>query len=49
MRANPTAGANDNVAAEALQGYTGKIIECTVCHESGSLSLTTNGPHGMPD
>jgi hypothetical protein len=44
---NATASANDNVAAKALQGYAGKIIECTVCHESGSLSLTTNGPHGL--
>jgi hypothetical protein len=39
--------ANDNVAAKALQGYSGKIIECTVCHTQGSLQLTTNGPHGL--
>jgi hypothetical protein len=44
---NATASANDNVAAKALQGYAGKIIECTVCHESGSLGLTINGPHGL--
>ena len=39
--------ANDNVAAKTLQGYSGKIIECTVCHAQGSLQLTTNGPHGL--
>lgn len=39
--------ANDNVAAKTLQGYAGKIIECTVCHVQGSLPLTTNGPHGL--
>ena len=39
--------ANDNVAAKTLQGYSGKIIECTVCHAQGSLPLTTNGPHGL--
>lgn len=44
---NADVNANDNVAAVTLQGYAGKIIECTVCHESGSLSLTTNGPHGL--
>jgi hypothetical protein len=44
---NADEAANDNVAAKALQGYSGKIIECTVCHTAGSLSLTTNGPHGL--
>jgi hypothetical protein len=39
--------ANDNVAAKTLQGYSGKISECTVCHAKGSLPLTTNGPHGL--
>ncbi len=39
--------ANDNVAAKTLQGYSGKIIECSVCHAPGSLPLTTNGPHGL--
>ena len=39
--------ANDNAAAKALQGYSGKIIECTVCHTQGSLPLTTDGPHGL--
>ena len=40
------AGANDNVTAQQIQGHTGPIIECTVCHGTG-LALTTNGPHGL--
>ena len=39
--------ANDNAAAVRLQGYAGKIIECSVCHAPGSLPLTTDGPHGL--
>ncbi|MEJ2455566.1 MAG: PKD domain-containing protein [Candidatus Thiodiazotropha sp.] len=38
--------ANDNVAANQLQGHKGSIIECDTCH-SGSLGNTLNGPHGM--
>ncbi len=41
--AMPTA--NDNVAANQLQGHSGTITECSVCHTS--LPLTLNGPHGM--
>jgi hypothetical protein len=44
---NATASANDNQAATALQGYIGAIIECSVCHEAGSLPRTINGPHGL--
>jgi hypothetical protein len=44
---NDTNAANDNEAAKNLQGYAGTIIECSVCHESGSLPRTTNGPHGL--
>jgi hypothetical protein len=44
---NSTTDANDNVAATHLQGYPGKIIECSVCHPQGSLELTTDGPHGL--
>jgi hypothetical protein len=44
---NADANANDNVAAVQLQGYAGTLIECTVCHAPGSLSLTTGGPHGL--
>ncbi|MDB4575616.1 Ig-like domain-containing protein [bacterium] len=45
--ANPNA--NDNVPASQLQGHSGYIAECTVCHEPNdeSLPLGNNGPHGM--
>jgi hypothetical protein len=42
---NALASANDNVAANQLQGHAGTIIECSSCHTS--LPLTLNGPHGM--
>ncbi|HEY1896842.1 MAG TPA: hypothetical protein VGG62_11240 [Terracidiphilus sp.] len=29
-----------------LQGYTGKIVECTVCHLS-MPATSSGGPHGM--
>jgi PKD repeat protein len=38
--------ANDNVAANQLQGHKGTIIECSTCHE-GDLGVTLEGPHGM--
>lgn len=38
--------ANDNLAATAIQGYPGPIIECQACHGSGQ-PLTTEGPHGL--
>jgi hypothetical protein len=44
---NASANANDNQAAKTLQGHIGPIIECNACHESGSLSRTINGPHGL--
>lgn len=37
--------ANDNIAANQLQGHSGTISECGVCHTS--LPLTLDGPHGM--
>jgi len=45
--ANPSA--NDNVTATQIQGHSGTITECTVCHEptDQSLPLGNNGPHGM--
>ena len=45
--ANPNA--NDNVTANQLQGHSGYIAECQVCHEADddSLPLGNNGPHGM--
>jgi len=39
--------ANDNIAAQQLQGHSGTITECTTCHAAGSLGLTLGGPHGM--
>ncbi len=44
---NADAAANDNIAAAQLQGHAGTLIECSVCHASGSLPLTTRGPHGL--
>jgi len=45
--ANPNA--NDNIPATQLQGHSGYIAECQVCHEptDESLPLGNNGPHGM--
>ena len=43
--ANPAA--SDNITAMQLQGHTGVIRECGACHASGTLALTTSGPHGM--
>jgi hypothetical protein len=37
---------NDMLQSKALQGYSGAIQECTVCHKT--VPLTANGgPHGM--
>lgn len=44
---NADAAANDNLAAQRLQGYSGTIIECNACHGVGSLPLTIRGPHGL--
>ncbi len=41
------AASNDNVAAKQIQGHTGAILECAACHKTGSLPLTTGGPHGL--
>jgi hypothetical protein len=43
---NKNPNANDNIAAVQLQGHTGTITECSVCHE-GDLGVTLDGPHGM--
>jgi hypothetical protein len=44
---NPNA--NDNLPAKDLQGHSGYIAECQVCHEptDATLPLGNNGPHGM--
>ena len=43
---NINPNANDNKAANDLQGHSGTIIECSTCHE-GDLGNTLEGPHGM--
>ncbi len=42
---NALPSANDNLAANQLQGHSGTISECGSCHTS--LPLTLDGPHGM--
>ncbi|HSB81004.1 MAG TPA: cytochrome C [Candidatus Methylomirabilis sp.] len=54
---NPVPAANDNVTPTQLQGFAGKLIDCTVCHGTSRFSVTTfrtldanglmPGPHGM--
>ena len=44
---NPNPNANDNLAAEQLQGHAGPIVECETCHDKDSLGVTLGGPHGM--
>jgi hypothetical protein len=42
----PTSVVNDNVQSTNLQGHTGVLAECAVCH--GTIpSTVTGGPHGM--
>jgi hypothetical protein len=42
----PSLQPNDNVYSTNLQGYAGKIVECTVCHVSAP-STQNGGPHGL--
>jgi hypothetical protein len=43
----PTNQPNDNVYSTNLQGYAGRVTECSTCH-STALSTTNNGgPHGL--
>ncbi|MFC1773587.1 cytochrome C [Pseudomonadota bacterium] len=44
---NPNPAANDNIAANQLQGHSGTLVECDTCHAPDSLGLTLDGPHGM--
>ena len=39
--------ANDNVAADQLQGHSGTLSECGACHKDQDLGNTLQGPHGM--
>ena len=41
---NPSA--NDNLAANQLQGHPGTIMECNTCH-TAPTGTNLNGPHGM--
>ena len=43
----PTLQPNDNVYSKSLQGYTGRITECAVCHTSKLTATANGGPHGM--
>jgi hypothetical protein len=54
----PNPNANDNVPAVQLQGYPGKLMECTTCHGANSFTIAKfrrnfdanglmKGPHGM--
>ncbi len=42
----PTLETNDNIYSLDLQGHTGKIAECGVCHTQLPVVLN-NGPHGL--
>jgi hypothetical protein len=43
----PTNQPNDNVYSTNLQGYSGRITECVVCHGTGLPTTNNGGPHGM--
>ncbi|MCA8960448.1 MAG: dockerin type I repeat-containing protein [Planctomycetes bacterium] len=45
---NPDPQANDNVTTTQLQGHSGTLLDCFVCHTQGSWPAGTDGgPHGM--
>ena len=44
---NPRDAANDNLTAKDLQGHSGVVAECSVCHGDATLGNNLNGPHGM--
>lgn len=43
----PTNQANDSVSSINLQGYAGRVTECSVCHGSSFATTNNGGPHGM--
>ena len=43
----PTSQPNDQVYSVNLQGYGGRITECSVCHGTGFATSPNGGPHGM--
>jgi hypothetical protein len=42
----PSLKANDNLYSQTLQGYAGKLVECSICHVSAPTAAS-GGPHGM--
>ena len=45
---NGNPNANDNVTATQLQGHSGVISECSVCHGNALNNVSTlDGPHGL--
>ncbi len=42
----PSSHVNDNLQSIALQGYSGTVRECTVCHATPPVS-PNGGPHGL--
>ena len=42
----PTDQPNDAVYSQNLQGYPGKLTECTACHTTAPMTVN-GGPHGM--
>jgi hypothetical protein len=42
----PTLRANDNLYSTLLQGHSGKLTECNICHTNVPVS-TNGGPHGI--
>lgn len=42
----PTNQPNDNVYSQLLQGYAGKLTECSTCHSTSPVT-NNGGPHGM--
>ena len=43
----PTNQPNDNVYSTNLQGYAGRLTECSVCHSTALPTTNNGGPHGM--
>jgi hypothetical protein len=41
----PSSHPNDNLQSQNLQGHSGMLVECDVCHTSPGM--TAIGPHGM--
>lgn len=46
MLSIPSSEANDNFQSTMLQGYHGKIVECSACHSTVPVTRD-GGPHGL--